>query len=147
MLGPAGRNRSGDLKLLNIECAMAEGAYILHFRSAELQHVGPGTGLDGHQEPAETGSAAVSLVPKREVENAAGEQEPNARERRVSQIETKLVAVQVEEGRVGRPEKVQEPEDACGTQGGAGQFEQQEPPVQGVSLHVLRDVLPGWLHL
>src|SRR5437870_7594433 len=72
-----------DLYLSHIQLTVAVGANVLRLRASQLQHAVPGAGLDRHPEPAQTDAAPVLLVPNAEIEQSAGQNEPDTEGERV----------------------------------------------------------------
>src|ERR1700728_1689178 len=73
---PFGILQAADLQLGDVQGAVAIRADILDLRPSEQQHAAPRPRLDRHAQTPETDPAAVTLVPDANVQDTAGQQEP-----------------------------------------------------------------------
>src|SRR5579863_1879381 len=134
MFGPGRRCLAGDLEFFDVELAVAVGADVFDLRTAQLQHISPGTGFNRHAKAAETGAAAVALVPNGQVEKPERELKPYACKECVEQIEAEFAHRQMEELGVWREEEIQKPQRQGGAESGAGELQQQETPIPQMML-------------
>src|SRR5579863_78745 len=92
-----------DLELRDVELAVSVNTDVLHFGTAELQHLTPGASFDRHAEAAQADAAAITLVEDGEIEEAGEEKEPEPDERGVVAVPEEQLPVDLGDRITRRP--------------------------------------------